>query len=147
MYSHTHHSLVSHCSHWHVGPLQVRTYQEREQATKKSKRGRRKSILLFGQKQQKVGFDAEGISKEPLREPSVGKGIESAFLANLFRAQSAVGDSQTGLVLSRGGSAVDPPSLIRGRSEASPAISRSTTQNPASLQIVDQTSPESSHMS
>ncbi len=108
------------------------------------KRGRRKSILLFGAKQQRVGFDPEGTSKEPLREPSLGKGLESAFLANLFRAQSNTGESQAGLVLSRGGSAVEPPSLIRGRSTASPAISRSATQNPQSLEKV---SPENSRLS
>lgn len=112
----------------------MRTYQEREQAAnKKSKRGRRKSVLLFGAKQQKVGFDAEGIPKEPLREPSLGKSLESAFLANLFKAQSSNGEAQSGLVLSRGGSAVEPASLIRGRSTTSPAISRSATQNPQGI--------------
>ena len=123
--------------------LQVRTYQEREQATKKARKGRRKSILLFGGKQQRVGFDPEGPTKEPLREPSMGKGLESAFLANLFRAPSAGGDSPGGLVLSRGGSAVDPPLLVRGRSTGGP-ISRSTTQNSASF--VDKINTDSSHL-
>ncbi|DBB15358.1 TPA: hypothetical protein ACH3X3_003603 [Trebouxia sp. C0006] len=126
----------------------VRTYQEREQAAnKKAKRGRRKSVLLFGgAKQQKVGFDPspEGTSKQPLREPSLGKSLESAFLANLFRTPSN-NDGQPGLVLSRGGSAVEPPSLIRGRSTQSPAISRSATQNPQSL--VEKVSPENSRLS
>ena len=131
-----------------VRDVQVRTYQEREQAAnKKAKRGRRKSVLLFGgAKQQKVGFDPspEGTSKQPLREPSLGKSFESAFLANLFRTPSN-NDGQPGLVLSRGGSAVEPPSLIRARSTQSPAISRSATQNPQSL--VEKVSPENSRLS
>ncbi|KAL0023530.1 hypothetical protein WJX79_008642 [Trebouxia sp. C0005] len=126
----------------------VRTYQEREQAAnKKSKRGRRKSVLLFGgPKQQKVGFDPspEGTSKQPLREPSLGKSLESAFLTNLFRTPSN-NERQPGLVLSRGGSAVEPPLLIRGRSTQSPAISRSATQNPQSL--VEKVSSENSRLS
>lgn len=128
--------------------LQVRNYQESQQAaTKKAKRGRRKSILLFGGKQPKVGFDSspEGPPEKPVREPSLGRGLESAFLANLFRAPSNSGDNQAGLTLSRGGSAVEPASLIRGRSTTTPAISRSATQNPQNLE--DRISPENSKLS
>ena len=128
--------------------MQVRNYQESQQAaTKKAKRGRRKSILLFGAKQPKVGFDSgpEGSPEKPLREPSLGRGLESAFLANLFRSPSNNADSQAGLILSRGGSAVEPASLIRGRSTTTPAISRSVTHNP---QILDERiSPENSKLS
>ena len=104
--------------------------------------------MLFGAKQQKVGFDADSSSKEPLREPSLGRGLESAFLANLFGATSGGGDAQSGLVLSRGGSAVEPPLLIKGRSTStilSPTISRSATYNSQSL--VEKVSPENSRLS
>ena len=123
--------------------VQVRHYQETQQAaTKKAKRGRRKSILLFGGKQPKVGFDSnpEATPDKPVREPSLGRGPESAFLANLFR-----GDSQAGLILSRGGSAVEPASLIRGRSTATPATSSHGTQNAQDL--YDRVSPETSKFS
>lgn len=122
----------------------MRHYQETQQAaTKKAKRGRRKSILLFGGKQPKVGFDSnpETAPGKPLSEPSLGRGSESAFLANLFR-----GDSQAGLILSRGGSAVEPMSLIRGRSTTAPARSSSSVKQ--DVQDLDDTiSPESSKLS
>lgn len=130
--------------------VQVRHYQESQRAaTKKAKRGRRKSILLFGAKQPKVGFEGnpEAAPDKPLREPSLGRGLESAFLANLFKAPSNSGDSQAGLILSRGGSADEPASLIRGRSTTTPprAISSSARQN---MQNMDnKISPESSILS
>lgn len=124
----------------------MRHYQETQQAaTKKAKRGRRKSILLFGGKQPKVGFDSnpEAAPEKPLREPSLGRGSESAFLANLFRGDSQAGP---GLILSRGGSAVEPASLIRGRSAATPARgSSSVIQNVQDLD--DRISPENSKLS
>lgn len=127
--------------------VQVRHYQESQQAaTKKAKRGRRKSILLFGGKQPRVGFDSnpEAAPDKPLREPSLGKGLESAFLANLFRAPSNSGDSQAGLILSRDGLAVEPASLIRGRSTTTPprATSSTATQN-----VDDRILPENSKVS
>lgn len=126
----------------------MRHYQETQQAaTKKAKRGRRKSILLFGGKQPKVGFDSnpEAAPEKPLREPSLGRGPESAFLANLFRSLSNSGDSQAGLILSRGGSAVEPASLIRGRSTTTPPTSSSATQNGQALD--DRILPENSELS
>ena len=129
--------------------VQVRHYQEGQQAaTKKAKRGRRKSILLFGGKQPKVGFDssAEAAPDKPFREPSLGRGLESAFLTNLFRAPSNSGDSQGGSILSIGGSAVEPASLMRVRSTTTPpqATSSTATQN---VNVDDRISSEDSKLS
>ena len=127
--------------------VQVRHYQESQQAaTKKAKRGRRKSILLFGGKQPKVGFDSnpESAPDKPLREPSLGKGSESAFLTNLFRAPSNSGDSQAGLILSRGGSAVEPALLMRVRSTTT--LPRATSSS-AVQDVDDRILPEDSKLS
>lgn len=119
---------------------QVRNYQEtQQQAIKKAKRGRRKSILLFGAKQNKSFVDDEdsNIKKASSLEPgshkaasqaSLGRGISAfdpLYLASLFSGAAQPVDTEVpkgGLVLSRGGSAVgqavDPLPLTRGWSYA-----------------------------
>ena len=129
--------------------MQVRHYQESQQAaTKKAKRGRRKSMLLFGGKQPKVGFDSnpDAAPDKPLREPSLGRGLEPAFLASLFRAPSNSGDSQGALIPSRSGVAGEPVSLSRGRSRSTNTPPRATSSS-ATPNADDSVSPENSKLS
>ena len=119
---------------------QVRNYQEtQQQANKKAKRGRRKSIMLFGAKQNRSFMDDEdsNIKKASALEPgsqkaasqaSLGRGISAfdpSYLASIFSGAAQHADTEVpkgGLVLSRGGSAVgqavEPLPLMRGRSYA-----------------------------
>lgn len=125
--------------------MQVRHYQEtQQQANKKAKRGRRKSILLFGAKQFKDDMDdeenvisrkdPEPASQKAATQATLGRGISAfdpSYLASIFRSPSQHVDTEApreGLVLSRGGSAVGPPMLIRDRSYAkSRSYNRSLT--------------------
>ena len=114
----------------------MRNYQETQQlANKKAKRGRRKSILLFGAKQNRNDMDEEDSNSKKASPPepgsqkaasqaSLGRGISAfdpSYLASIFRSPSQYVDTEApkeGLVLSRGGSAIEPPLLVRGRSYA-----------------------------
>lgn len=83
--------------------LQVRNYQESQQlASKKAKRGRRRSILLFGAKNDKVGTEdedgnstrkglspPEGAPHKAASQASLGRGVSAfdpAYLASIFRS-------------------------------------------------------------
>ena len=114
----------------------MRNYQETQQlANKKAKRGRRKSILLFGAKQNRNDVDEEESNSKKASPPepgsqkaasqaSLGRGMSAfdpSYLASIFRNPSQHVDTEAprdGLVLSRGGSAIEPPLLVRGKSYA-----------------------------